>query len=210
MIFRFQNIFEGDNYTLTAYATGGKNIIINLDDCFDSACKQYNFTDGAAITVKTKRLDYYVLSVKADPGDYISIGLKVFEGTYAIGFGLDPQKGQISGLLRKNVLNMECYSLPNKEDTYFITGNIFEGLAVYGYTNENFDMIKEEWSVASKGYFSLVYDYPKKKELICVYLSLILFQKTITFYLIQSKFKQKRLSKVLYTHPNIHQIFIQD
>ena len=164
MIFRFQNIFEGDNYTLTAYATGGKNIIINLDDCFDSACKQYNFTDGAAITVKTKRLDYYVLSVKADPGDYISIGLKVFEGTYAIGFGLDPQKGQISGLLRKNVLNMECYSLPNKEDTYFITGNIFEGLAVYGYTNENFDMIKEEWSVASKGYFSLVYDYPKKKR----------------------------------------------
>ena len=57
MIFRFQNIFEGDNYTLTAYATGGKNIIINLDDCFDSACKQYNFTDGAAITVKTKRLE---------------------------------------------------------------------------------------------------------------------------------------------------------
>ena len=80
MIFRFQNIFEGDNYTLTAYATGGKNIRIKLDDCFDSACNQHNFTDGAAITIKTKRLDYYVISVKADPGDYISIGMKVFQG----------------------------------------------------------------------------------------------------------------------------------
>ena len=164
MLFRFKNIFEGNNYTLTAYATGGKNIRLGLDDCFDRACNQYNFTDGAAITVSTKRLDYYVLSVQAEPGEYISLGLKIFEGKSALGFGLDPKIGQISGLLRKNILDMECYVLPNDEDTYYITGNIFEGLAYYGFTNESTELIEDEKTLATKGYFSLIYDYPKNKR----------------------------------------------
>lgn len=164
MIFKFRNVFDESNFTLTAYATGGKNIGLRLDDCFDSSCKQYNFTDGAAITVNTNKLDYYILTVNADPGDYISVGLKLFVGKSALGFGLTPEKGQISGMLRKNVLEMECFALPTEEDTYYITGNIYDGFAFFGYANDQMEQNQSDWALATKGYFSLVYDYPKNKR----------------------------------------------
>ena len=102
MIFTFKNVHNSNGDNITLYATGGKNIEISLDNCDDETCKQSIFTEGAAITTKTTGSRDFTLRVKANFGDYISIGAKIIDkdGRSPENI-LSTENGQISGFLRK-------------------------------------------------------------------------------------------------------------
>ena len=79
---------------LIVYVTGGKNILLEIDDCFKETCEQINFDNGAVIAIPFMNYNFYILRVNADEGDYISIRIKNKNV-------LEPEIGQISGILRR-------------------------------------------------------------------------------------------------------------
>ena len=133
MVFKFNNKNEDLNCLLTVYATGGKNIKLNFANCNNDICLQHTFTYGAGITAIVTGLEYYSISVTAQAGDYISLGTKYFKNKDDNIFEISQETGQITGVLRRSVLNEECYTLPLEEgyntDTYYLTGRIFDDSA---------------------------------------------------------------------------------
>ena len=75
MIFRFKNSDKEkiEDNIITLFATGGRNVSIHIADCFDENCDKFNFAEGVVITMKAKDYDYYVLTVDAKVGDYITV-----------------------------------------------------------------------------------------------------------------------------------------
>ena len=133
MVFKFMNNEENKNGILNAYATGGKKIRLEFINCNGESCPQHNISYGAGIITNIDDLEFFRIKVNADIGDYISLGLKYFSNEQEKKVNLTPQTGQITGLLRKGVLEEECYILP--ESTDYITGRFYDNNANIKLTN---------------------------------------------------------------------------
>ena len=171
MIFRFKNEKKEVDQLVTFYATGGQNISMYLADCWEEHCEPFNFKEGSAITMKSKDFDYYVLTVNAKVGYYITVGAKVIDKN---GFSpeniLEPEYGQLSGFLRKKVLEKECYILPKEEkDTYYITGTLFSSWAEIAFLDEHEQLLHEGIQVTEQGFFQSIYNSENsKRRYICI------------------------------------------
>ena len=171
MVFKFRNEFESEGDSLTMYATGANGINLSLELCYDITCDQYNFTDGSAITTVTRSYDYFTLTVKAPKESYITVGGKIIDKNgKSSGNILTPESGLISGFLRKDILERECYFLPEEEnDIFYITGTLYNSMANITYLNENFELIEDDIEIAYKGFFSSIYNYKEtKRRYICI------------------------------------------
>ena len=187
MIFKFRSKNPQDGNILTLYTVGGKNILLNLDDCFDETCEQYNFTDGAAITITTRDVDYYVLELTADAGDYISVGAKIiFDDGISDENNLEPGLGQVTGFLRRELIEKGCYKLPTiKDNIYYLTVNFYNSMAFISFTDDNLNQIEGDIDWVKNGFYSSVYSYKeKKRDYLCIsFYDLDEVQETISYSL---------------------------
>ena len=164
MVFKFKNELESNGERMTLYATGGKNIKITLQNCAGQNCNQFNFTEGAAITTTTNGDEYFTLTVTAQNGDYISVGTKTIDSQgKSILNNLSTETGQISGFLKRNLLEKECYLLPTEDDTYYISGTLYNSFAMIALVNSDLN-IEDKDSNYFRGFFSLVYDRSTEKN----------------------------------------------
>ena len=170
MVFKFRNEFESEGDSLTMYATGANNIKLSLELCSDDTCTQHDFTDGSAITTVTRLYDYFTLNVKAPKESYITVGGKIIDKNgKSSGNVLASESGQISGFLRKGILERECYFLPEEDDVFYITGTLYNSLANITYLNDNFELIENDIEIARQGFFSSIYNYKQtKRRYICI------------------------------------------
>ena len=159
MVFKFINDRNSNGERITLYATGGRKISISLDGCSDESCKPFDFTDGEAITTKTTGNDYFTLTVTAEIGDYISVGAKIIDNDGKCSENtLSSEIGQISGFLRKEILDKECYLLPGDKDIYYITGTLYNSYAIVGLTGPDLKINETDAKFARKGFFAIDYD----------------------------------------------------
>ena len=194
MVFRFKNENEGQENLVTLYATGGRNVSLSLANCNEESCKQFNFTEGAAITIKNKNINYYDLTVNAKVGDYITVGGKIIDKNgKSLQNILEPEYGQLSGFLRKGQLEKECYMLPKEEnDIYYITGTLFNSMAEIKFLDENSQLLQESIQVTDQGFFSSIYNSTNsKRRYICIsFLEIESFPKESISYSIQIQSKK--------------------
>ena len=160
IIYKKNSEFENSQSNiLTVYATGGRNIHLKLDKCFDTSCDPFNFADGSAITTYANNFDNFTLSITAEVGDYISVGAKIItKDGLSLGNILIPEMGQISGYLDRKIITKECYFLPEIDKTYYITGILYNGLAMYAFTGENLNPGELDFKIATRGFFSTIYN----------------------------------------------------
>jgi len=161
MVFKFKNDRNSNEDHITLYATGGKNTNITFDECADiDKCQASKFSDGVAITTTTKGSEYFTLNVAAEYGDYITVGVKIIDSNGKSSENtLSSEAGQISGFLRKGLLEKECYLLPEAKDIYYITGTLYNAYAIIGLANsENMEIDESNITFVKKGFFSYVHD----------------------------------------------------
>ena len=157
MKFKFKNDKTSEETgLLTLYAIGGKKISLKLIECDDFDCLQHNFNGGAAIAVETQNREYYEVQVSAEEGDYISLGINfIKKGDVR---KLNPEMGEITGLLKIGDFSSVCYELPNLPDDYYITGRIYDGNAKIEYKDENNKKIPIPSSKYENGFFYAIYN----------------------------------------------------
>ena len=163
---------ESQDHFLTFYATGYKPIDIQIKNCIQ--CQQYKFRAGTAITVDLIKTKYFELTIKAEEGDFISVGTK-----YALKDGrspantLNPNARQITGYLKRNVLEKECYFLPDegnsqKIDTYYLSILFYNRIANLTFADKDFAPMSESIFV-DNGLFTMVYKYKETtRRYICI------------------------------------------
>ena len=158
MVFKFKNEFYSEDGQITLYATGGKNIKLALKDCQGEGCSQFNFAEGAAITTAANSKEYFILTVTAEFGDCISVGAKNIDskGKSSVNT-LTSGTGQISGFIKKNLLEKECYQLPSNNDIYYITGTSYNSFGMFALVGSDLviDPIKGH---IFRGYISFIYN----------------------------------------------------
>ena len=174
MKFRINNILdlsETSDQVLTLYATGGKKINLALSHCL-GGCDQIDFKTGAAITTKIQKHMYFELTVTAQEGDFISVGSKI---TSSNGKSLEntlmPNEYQLSGYLKKNLLEKECYSFPifDKSDSYYLSGIFYNRIAEISFKDYNFNDIEGDFEVINKGFYSYVHTTNNRnRKYICI------------------------------------------
>jgi len=175
MSFNFTNEQESQDSNaqyITFYATGGKEVSIKLENCED--CQPSNFTDGEAITLAINQIKApYILKVFAEDGDYISVGAKIInnDGTSKENT-LSSETGQISGFLKKGLLEKECYTLPEDKDIYYITGTLYNYFAIVGLTDDTLEIKDTDINYSDGGFFSIIFDNSKmEKSHVCIQMS---------------------------------------
>ena len=212
MHFKFKNENKGQENLVTLYATGGRNVSLSLANCNEESCKQFNFTEGAAITMKVKTDEYYELTVNAKVGDYITVGGKIIDKNgESLQNILWPEYGQLSGFLRKSLLEKECYMLPKEEkDIYYPTGTLFNSMAEIKFLDENSQLLQENIQVTDQGFFSSIYNSTNsKRRYICIsFLEIESFPKESFSYSIQ--IQGKKNFGIIYIILKFLDLFIQE
>ena len=176
MKFSFKNEFNINTNKLTLYATGGSNIKIRFEDFNE---EQDAFEEGVTITVDLKSykktFDYFHLKVNANEGDYITVGAKIIdESGKSAQNTLSPDMGQMTGFLKVDVLEKECYALPDEEttkqeDTFYITGTLYNGIAQINYLDKNENPIEGDIETTREGFFSSVYNFKdSERRFLCI------------------------------------------
>lgn len=176
MEFRITNNFYNEpninDLILTLYATGTKEIKLILNNVDYGA--QYDFKSGSAITINMLNAQFYILIVVAKEGDYISVGSKV---TLKSGRSLVPLKAndkQITGVLKIDKLNKECYLLDfgneqSNNDNYYISGVFYSRIGEIVYADEKMSLLINTTEIIRNGYYS--YNFKKnnnKAKYLCV------------------------------------------
>ena len=162
MIFKIEKFYLNK---LIVYVTGGKNILLEIDDCFKETCEQINFDNGAVIAIPFMNYNFYILRVNADEGDYISIRIKNKNV-------LEPEIGQISGILRRKLIDKECFELPKKNDgdnLYYLTANLYNSKGFITFTDDKLNPIEDDSYSIKNGLYFNVYSYnEKKRDSLCI------------------------------------------
>ena len=166
------NIIDINDQTLTLYANGGKDINIKLGNCLGYTCNQYKFGTGSIITTKIQSHNFFELTVQAQVGDYISIGSKItgIDGKSESNV-LKSNSYQITGYLKKGILEKECYSLPEidnySNEMYYLVGMFHNTAAKISFLDNSDKIIQEE--TITQGYYSYVHkNEGKDKKYFCI------------------------------------------
>ena len=170
MEFKIKNEIENLEATglfLTFYATGYKPVNIDVKNCFQ--CEQYKFRAGTAITVDLIKRKYFELTITAQPGDFISFGSKyTLQDGRSPANTLNPNARQITGYLKRSVLNKECYLLPDDSndkniDTYYLSILIYNRVAKLTFSDSKFEPTEKIENI-DNGHYTYVYKYQLIKE----------------------------------------------
>ena len=176
MDFKIKNEIEDLEVTghfLTFYATGYKPVDIDVKNCYQ--CIQYKFRAGTAITVDLIKRKYFELTIKAQEGDFISVGSKyTLQDGRSPANTLNPNARQITGYLKRDVLEKECYLLPDDSndkyiETYYLSILFYNRVAKLTFAGSNFDNKLPEVENIDNGHYTLVYNYKKTQaRYLCV------------------------------------------
>ena len=178
MEFRINNnldIEKVQGQIITLYATGGKDIKLDLANCLDDSCKQFSFSVGAAITKEIQKHYFFDLTIEAEEGDFISVGSKVtgkdgdpvkVDGD-EIKNALKPNSYQFTGYLRKDILPKDCHLIPDDKDGY-IAALFYNKNAEISFKDIHFNDIKNSQEIQNKGYYSYIHEHNNDKRYICI------------------------------------------
>ena len=167
MEFRIQNNFLNqsnvNDLLLTFYSTGAQKINLKI---YQMNTTQYDFRSGSAITINLEKNNSYILIVYANIGDYISVGSKVSSKSGKLVFPLKTNDKQITGILKKDILNKECYLLDfgknqKDNDNYYITGIFYNKIGEIVYADEKMSTLDDTIEIIRNGYYSHIF---KKKD----------------------------------------------
>ena len=175
MKFRVKNnleVTEVSDQLLTVYAIGGKNVNISLEN-WGEEIEQYNFKIGSAITTHVKGYNYFEITVQAEIGDYISVGSKIIDHDGKTEENiLIPNGHQLTGYLKKKLLDKECYSLPeidNEKSEYYLTSLFYNKIAEIIFKDEQFLDIKNAYHIVNNGIYTYIHNLDNKKnKYICI------------------------------------------
>jgi hypothetical protein len=154
---------EATGHFLTFYATGYKPVEIDVKNCYQ--CVQYRFRAGTAITVDLIKKKYFELTIRAQEGDFISVGSKyTLQDGRSPANTLNPNARQITGYLKRNVLEKECYLLPDESndrtiDTYYLSILFYNRVAKLTFAGNNFQEKLSKVENIDNGHYTLVYNY---------------------------------------------------
>ena len=176
MEFKIKNEIEDLEVTghyLTFYATGYKPVEIDVKNCYQ--CVQYKFRAGTAITVDLIKRKFFELTIKAQEGDFISVGSKyTLQDGRSPANSLNPNARQITGYLKRYVLEKECYLLPDENnnkniDTYYLSILFYNRVAKLTFAGSNFDEKLPKVENIDNGHYTLVYKYKENQaRYLCV------------------------------------------
>ena len=168
---------SGNNNILTIIATGEKEIELILKD---ESGKEYkndknrNFKEGSVIIEKLSgNSDYFDLTVIAEERDFITIGSKIITGEKSDIIELEPNGYEISGYLERNILEKECYLIPekNSESQYSYIVARLNKSAEISFKDIDYNDIEKTNEIVTKGYYTYIYDYndnQNKRKYICI------------------------------------------
>ena len=172
------NYFNQTNVSdliLTFYATGAQKIFLEI---YRMNTTLYNFNSGSAISINMTNNYSYILIVRGNVGDYITVGSKVtLKKPEKSGKSISPLKindKQITGILNKDILNKECYLLDfgqnQKENAiYYITGTFYNKIGEIVYADEKMSSLDNTIETIKNGYYShIIEKKDNKAKYICV------------------------------------------
>ena len=173
MKFRVYNDGPNRNQILSLYATGGKTITLSGITNNGESIKGENILIGEALTTNINSFEYFDLTIEAEEGDYISLGSKIIIDGETDKNILKSNGYQLTGLLTKNVLEKECYTISVNSDyedqTAFIVGLFYNKEGKIYYKDKDSYIIEEDSKITTNGYYR--YEYIQKnsnKKYICV------------------------------------------
>ena len=156
---------------ITLYANGGQKIKLSLTNCYEG-CDQIDFKTGAAITTKIEKYSHFELTINAQKGDFISFGSKITgAGGKSLENTLVPNEYQLTGYLKKGLLDQECYSFPNfdSSDEYYLSGIFYNRIAEISFKDNNYNDINDDFYIVNKGFYSYIHNKINgKRKYICI------------------------------------------
>ena len=167
----FETIEENINPVFTVYAKGGKTVKLTLTDKSGKQYPSEQLRNGEAITIKTNEPEFY-LKVEGEEGDYISIGEKMILDGKSQNNILEPNGDQISGFLKRGILEKECYLLDDKDNTSpsYLVVLFYNKLAEISFKDENFRDIYNSKEIIKEGYYVYIHgeSQNKNRKYICI------------------------------------------
>ena len=167
----FETIEENTNPVFTVYAKVGKSVKLTLTDKSGKQYPSEQLRNGVAITIKTNEPEFY-LKVEGEEGDYISIGEKMILDGKSQNNILEPNGNQISGFLKRGILEKECYLLYDKDNTSpsYLVVLFYNKLAEISFKDENFRDIYNSKEIIKKGYYMYIHgeSQNKNRKYICI------------------------------------------
>ena len=170
------NIFKEKDVSdliLTFYSTGAQKIYLEI---YNMNVTQYDFKSGSAISINITKNHSYILIVEANVGDYISVGSKVSSKSGKVLSSLKTNDKQITGILKKDILNKECYLLDfgnnqknNDSDNYYITGIFYNNIGEIVYEDEKMSSLINTTKIIKNGHYSHIFNRKDNKaKYLCV------------------------------------------
>ena len=160
---------ENEVDAVTIYAVGSKSISLTVDGISGIT----KFSLGSAVTFKPTNSGLYSITVKADEGDYITIGVNNVANAKSEGDLLKPNGNEVSGFLLKDVLEDQCFEMSILETAYknknlYITGRFYNRIAQVYYRDSSFKEIADTSKNVTDGYFTSTLTTSGNKNSICV------------------------------------------
>ena len=172
MSFRVLNSGSNRNQILSLYATGGKPIKLNLKTNNGQSFSGTDILIGQGITTNIDSFEYFDLTINAEEGDYISLGSKlIIDGELDMNV-LRSNGYQLTGLLKKRILDEECYLISDnnidQSKSSFIVALFYNKEGEISIKDEASNYIKQP-ETTTKGYFTYKYKPENnKKQYICI------------------------------------------
>lgn len=162
---------------LTFYAVGSPKASIDMTGIPDA--KPYQFKYGKALTIPKPDMvysdvkEYFKMTVRSDPGDYIMVGAREITGGVSQGGLLQLNGGEVSGFLVKDLLEEECFmttgiNSKSRFGNIFITGNFHERIGELFLKDKDGVEIDNSGLVVTNGQISKVFNAGQKSENIYV------------------------------------------
>ena len=156
---------------VTIYAVGSKSVSFTVDGV--SGITKFNL--GAAVTFKSEEVnvDKFTISVKANEGDYITVGVSNVLDAKTEENLLEPNGLEVSGFLVKDKLEDQCFEMSSLEEKYkskyiYITGRFYNHVGEIYLRDSSFKEMEKTIANTTDGFYVTIFSTSGKKNSLCV------------------------------------------
>ncbi len=167
----FADFSSEDIDAVSFYAVGSKSVTINVD----GVEKATKFSLGSALTIKPEEINssQYSITVSAAEGDYVFVGINNIKDSKNEGELLIPNGPEVSGFLKRGVLEDQCFEMASLEELYknkniYINGRIYNKVAEVYLRDSNFKIVDDSEKLVSDGFYNENIPTNGKKLSICI------------------------------------------
>ena len=173
MTFKVLNNNSKEDQILTIYATGGKIISLKAEIDNGETFQGEHILLGKALTTRIKSFKFFILTIHAEEGDYITLGSKININEESDMNILKSNGYQLTGFLKINTLSKECYLISDKNIDYkkasFIVGLFYNKEGKIYYKDKELNAIEEEPETTTNGFYTYNYNFENNiRKYICI------------------------------------------